>query len=219
MPGRPEMASRWVRRPEGSTWGDFGPDDQLGRLNLLTPEKVREAVAEIHEGLSFCLSLPLDFPGETASHRKACRDVHPRLRRAIDRIYRKRRHRAVGLQICFHQDAPALRLRHRGAIGACRAEQPHSKADQRAVSHAAPLDREGAELRRKDPRMPAAIIRDNSVSPVRARRNDGISRDRVCEWHSCIYLDDARADSDPAISAVIRRTFRKLHNRVFYKCY
>ena len=58
------MPPRWTRRPEGSTWGDFGPDDQLGRLNLLTPEKVREAVAEIHEGLSFCLSLPLDFPGE-----------------------------------------------------------------------------------------------------------------------------------------------------------
>ena len=35
------MAQRWKHRPEGSNWGDFGPDDQLGRLNLLTPEKVR----------------------------------------------------------------------------------------------------------------------------------------------------------------------------------
>src|SRR5271156_4349575 len=24
---------RWKNRPEGSTWGDFGPDDQCGRLN------------------------------------------------------------------------------------------------------------------------------------------------------------------------------------------
>jgi len=54
---------RWTRRPEGSTWGDFGPDDQLGRLNLLTPAKVREGVAEVVEGRSFGLSLPLDFPG------------------------------------------------------------------------------------------------------------------------------------------------------------
>src|SRR6202035_1852468 len=54
---------RWTRRPDGSTWGDFGPDDQLGRLNLLTPEKVKQGVAEVHEGLSFCLSLPLDYPG------------------------------------------------------------------------------------------------------------------------------------------------------------
>src|SRR5205814_3560738 len=58
------MNARWKRRPEGSTWGDFGPDDQLGRLNLLTPDKVRRAVTEVQEGLSFCLSLPLDYPGE-----------------------------------------------------------------------------------------------------------------------------------------------------------
>ena len=54
---------RWKHRPPGSTWGDFGPDDQNGRLNLITPEKVRQAVAEVKEGLTFCLSLPLDYPG------------------------------------------------------------------------------------------------------------------------------------------------------------
>ncbi|MET0334794.1 MAG: cyclase family protein [Rhizobacter sp.] len=56
-------STRWKKRPEGSTWGDFGPDDQLGRLNLLTPEKVKQGVAEVTEGLSFGLSLPLDYPG------------------------------------------------------------------------------------------------------------------------------------------------------------
>ncbi|HLI12033.1 MAG TPA: cyclase family protein [Alphaproteobacteria bacterium] len=55
--------ARWKRRPEGSTWGDYGASDQLGRLNLLTPEKVKEGVAEVREGLVFCLSLPLDYPG------------------------------------------------------------------------------------------------------------------------------------------------------------
>ena len=57
------MNPRWKHRPEGSTWGDFGPDDQIGRLNLLTPEKVKQAAAEVREGLAFCLSLPLDYPG------------------------------------------------------------------------------------------------------------------------------------------------------------
>lgn len=33
---------RWKQRPPGSTWGDFGPDDQYGRMNLLTPEKVKQ---------------------------------------------------------------------------------------------------------------------------------------------------------------------------------
>ena len=57
------MQTRWKQRPPGSTWGDFGPDDQIGRLNLLTPEKVKQGVAEVREGLVFCLSLPLDYPG------------------------------------------------------------------------------------------------------------------------------------------------------------
>lgn len=57
---------RWKQRPEGSNWGDFGEDDQLGRLNLLTPQRVLAAVAEVREGRTFCLSLPLDFPGGTA---------------------------------------------------------------------------------------------------------------------------------------------------------
>ena len=57
------MTDRWKHRPEGSTWGDFGADDERGRLNLLTPERVRAAAAEIRDGRSFCLSLPLDYPG------------------------------------------------------------------------------------------------------------------------------------------------------------
>lgn len=57
------MTRRWKNRPPGSNWGDFGPDDELGRLNLLTPERLRAAAAEVREGLSFCLSLPLDYPG------------------------------------------------------------------------------------------------------------------------------------------------------------
>ena len=56
---------RWKRRPVGSTWGDWGPDDQLGRLNLLTPEKVLQGVAEVKKGRTFCLSMPLDYPGKT----------------------------------------------------------------------------------------------------------------------------------------------------------
>lgn len=54
---------RWTQRPPGSTWGDFGPDDQAGRMNLLTAQKVRQGIAEVREGLTFCLSLPLDLPG------------------------------------------------------------------------------------------------------------------------------------------------------------
>lgn len=55
--------TRWKVRPEGSTWGDWGPDDQLGRINLIGPEQVKKGIAEVQEGKTFCLSLPLDLPG------------------------------------------------------------------------------------------------------------------------------------------------------------
>ena len=52
---------RWKNRPEGSNWGDFGPDDQRGCLNYITSANVMKAIQEVREGLSFCLSLPLDL--------------------------------------------------------------------------------------------------------------------------------------------------------------
>lgn len=64
------MAKRWARRPEGSTWGDWGDDDELGRINLLTSDKVLEGVREVREGRTFCLSLPLDYPGGTALNQR-----------------------------------------------------------------------------------------------------------------------------------------------------
>ncbi|MGE0388022.1 MAG: cyclase family protein [Gammaproteobacteria bacterium] len=57
------MGKRWQQRPPGSNWGEFGEDDQLGRLNLLTPAKVLQGIAEVKTGERFCLSLPLDLPG------------------------------------------------------------------------------------------------------------------------------------------------------------
>lgn len=57
------MPKRWKIRPENSNWGDFGEDDQIGRLNLITPEIRRQAASEVKEGIAFCLSIPLDLPG------------------------------------------------------------------------------------------------------------------------------------------------------------
>jgi len=57
------MEQRWRVRPQPSNWGDFGADDQRGRLNLIDKRKVLEGIAEVREGRVFCLSLPLDYPG------------------------------------------------------------------------------------------------------------------------------------------------------------
>ncbi|MGH7932746.1 MAG: cyclase family protein, partial [Candidatus Binataceae bacterium] len=48
--------------PAGSAWGVFGDDDQLGTINLLTPERVREAAGSIIEGRVFALNLPINIP-------------------------------------------------------------------------------------------------------------------------------------------------------------
>ena len=57
------MTQRWKNRPQGSNWGDFGSDDQIGRMNLITPACRLKAFQEVRQGLVFCLSLPLDYPG------------------------------------------------------------------------------------------------------------------------------------------------------------
>lgn len=64
------MTQRWQQRPPGSTWGDWGEDDELGRINLLTPAKVLEGAREVQAGVSFSLSLPLDLPGGTVLNQR-----------------------------------------------------------------------------------------------------------------------------------------------------
>ncbi len=60
------QSKRWQNRPPNSNWGEFGPDDQRGRMNWVTREKVLQGVAEVKEGITFVLSLPLDYPGGNA---------------------------------------------------------------------------------------------------------------------------------------------------------
>jgi kynurenine formamidase len=64
------VTKRWKQRPVGSTWGDWGDDDELGRINLVTSEKVLAGVREVEKGITFCLSLPLDYPGGTALNQR-----------------------------------------------------------------------------------------------------------------------------------------------------
>ena len=63
MPEKTPENRRWKKRPENSTWGDYGPDDQLGRLNEITAEKVKQGIAEVKTGQTFNLCMPLDYPG------------------------------------------------------------------------------------------------------------------------------------------------------------
>ncbi|MGQ0823666.1 MAG: cyclase family protein [Actinomycetota bacterium] len=46
-----------------SNWGRWGPDDQRGTLNFITPEAVRRGAAAVRRGVSFSLSIPYDEDG------------------------------------------------------------------------------------------------------------------------------------------------------------
>lgn len=88
QPGR-----RYRQRPPGSTWGDFGEDDQLGRVNLIDRHKVLQAVAEVKTGHSFCLSLPLDLPGSNVLNpRRHPPQLTPTVRQGVPNwVYETRR--------------------------------------------------------------------------------------------------------------------------------
>ena len=48
-----EDLSRW--ESELSNWGRWGPNDQLGTLNLITPDKSRQAASLVRDGVSVTL--------------------------------------------------------------------------------------------------------------------------------------------------------------------
>lgn len=46
--------------PPGSAWGLFGPDDQVGTMNFLTPERAVEATRLVRRGQVFNLDFPVN---------------------------------------------------------------------------------------------------------------------------------------------------------------
>jgi hypothetical protein len=55
-----EELTRRVDGPPGSSWGLFGPGDQLGTLNFLTPERTAAAAGLVRRGATFNLDHPLN---------------------------------------------------------------------------------------------------------------------------------------------------------------
>ncbi len=61
---------------ELSTWGRWGADDQLGTVNLLTPERVAAAARSIRLGRTLELSLPLHGAGPQPPNALRSNPVH-----------------------------------------------------------------------------------------------------------------------------------------------
>ena len=56
-PAGPVTAAQYERwKTDLSNWGRWGKDDQIGTLNLITPEKRRQAAALVRDGVSVSLA-------------------------------------------------------------------------------------------------------------------------------------------------------------------
>jgi kynurenine formamidase len=61
VPGYDQLPVR-AGAPEGSGWGVFGDNDEVGTINLLTPDRVVWAAQSIKSGKVFALNLPINIP-------------------------------------------------------------------------------------------------------------------------------------------------------------
>ncbi|MCP5266585.1 MAG: cyclase family protein [Burkholderiaceae bacterium] len=108
-----ESQRRWKKRPPGSNWGEFGDDDQLGRLNLIDAAKVRQGVAEVREGLTFCLSLPLDHPGgNVLNPRRHPPRLRPTAHASVPRWMYEARRDTPGATDVINDDAALIHLQY-----------------------------------------------------------------------------------------------------------
>ncbi|PMB72349.1 hypothetical protein BM221_002452 [Beauveria bassiana] len=73
MPARPSFDSLPLRKdgPPGNAWGLYGEDDELGTLNLLTPDITTSAAKEIIDGTRVATDWPLDSMQPPAFGRQA----------------------------------------------------------------------------------------------------------------------------------------------------
>src|SRR5262245_26014703 len=74
---------------EHSNWGRWGTDDEKGAVNLITPEKVRQAAGLVRSGVT--ISMSRDYPAEPAPNnaqpadqRLTTKEVQPGYGAALD---------------------------------------------------------------------------------------------------------------------------------------
>jgi hypothetical protein len=74
--------------PPRSAWGLFGDDDQIGTINLLTPDRVAEAARLVRHGKVFALNWELELPSPSLFYRESMRHTIKQLRRNVhDDLY------------------------------------------------------------------------------------------------------------------------------------
>ncbi len=57
-------------------WGKWGPEDQLGTLNYITPEVVRHSAQMVKRGVTFSLAIPFDSTGPQINQPRRFNPIH-----------------------------------------------------------------------------------------------------------------------------------------------
>src|SRR3989442_14036559 len=61
-------------------WGRWGPDDEIGTLNYITPDTIAAAGRLVTAGKVFALGIPLDRPGPQSGTRQRFKPLHTMFR-------------------------------------------------------------------------------------------------------------------------------------------
>ncbi|KAI9021890.1 putative cyclase SCIF3.09c [Hyaloraphidium curvatum] len=72
-----------------SNWGRWGPDDELGTLNLVTPEVVAAAAKLVKTGKTYALGLDFARNGPQQGNGERFNCIHTMLRTGADAVYGK----------------------------------------------------------------------------------------------------------------------------------
>jgi len=57
-------------------WGKWGPEDELGTLNYITPELIVRAARLVKRGVTFSLSIPFDGTGPQINQPRRFNPIH-----------------------------------------------------------------------------------------------------------------------------------------------
>ena len=69
-----------------SNWGRWGPDDERGTLNLVTPDMVRNAAQLVRKGMPISLALPFDEHGPQTGGLGRFNPIHLMIRDGADAV-------------------------------------------------------------------------------------------------------------------------------------
>jgi kynurenine formamidase len=93
-----------------SNWDRWGPDDQRGTLNYITPDTIREAAALVHAGKAISLQLPLDGAGPQTGAFGRVNAIHQMVATGTDHLAGRQPYSEDPLQWGFADDSLFLFL-------------------------------------------------------------------------------------------------------------